>query len=128
MGGNVALELAARSPELPSAIALIDSFILPSRAFIEALQPLAKALKGLHYLSALEQASSLLLLPTDSAERKSQLLASAAKTPQHVIASAFSNHVTEYDATAAIKSSCVPLAYIRAPPPLAYANRFRKIC
>jgi pimeloyl-ACP methyl ester carboxylesterase len=128
MGGNVALELAARYPELPTAIALIDSVILPSRDFIEALQPLAKALKGLHYLSALEQASSLLLLPTDSAERKSQLLASAAKTPQHVIASAFSNHVTEYDATAAIKACCVPIAYIGAAAPIGDVNRFRKIC
>jgi len=36
--------------------------------------------------------------------------------------------LTEYDATAAIKACCVPIAYIGAAAPIGDVNRFRKIC
>jgi pimeloyl-ACP methyl ester carboxylesterase len=127
MGGTVALELAARYPELPTAIALIDSVILPPPALIEVLRPLAEELKGPNYLSALEQASALLFLPTDNAKRKSQLLATMEKTPQHVVTSAFPNHITEYDSTLAIKACRVPIAYISAAVPLGGVDRFRAL-
>ena len=38
MGGNVALELAARYPEIPVSIVLIDSLILPRQSILDALQ------------------------------------------------------------------------------------------
>jgi pimeloyl-ACP methyl ester carboxylesterase len=37
MGGNVALELAARYPEIPASIVLIDSAILPPQSMLNAL-------------------------------------------------------------------------------------------
>jgi pimeloyl-ACP methyl ester carboxylesterase len=46
MGGTVALELAARYPDLPAAIVLIDSVIFPPPAFVDALRPLGEALCG----------------------------------------------------------------------------------
>jgi pimeloyl-ACP methyl ester carboxylesterase len=35
MGGNVALELAARYPGLPSSLVMIDSVVLPPRAMLD---------------------------------------------------------------------------------------------
>jgi hypothetical protein len=49
------------------------------------------------------------------------------KTPQHVLASSFRNHVTEYDASAAIEASRLPIAYIGAASPMADVNRFRQL-
>src|ERR1700674_2423877 len=46
MGGNVALELATRYPELLSSIVLIDSVVFPSQSFRDALQPVLQALGG----------------------------------------------------------------------------------
>jgi pimeloyl-ACP methyl ester carboxylesterase len=46
MGGNVALELAARYPDLVAAVVMIDSVLFPSPAFREMLLPLAEALCG----------------------------------------------------------------------------------
>ena len=127
MGGNIALELAARYPGLPAAVVLIDSVILPAEAFLESLRPLAKELEGSNYLQALQRGAARLFLPTDSEEFKSEMLASSAKTPQHVLASSFPNHLTEYDASAAIKPCRVPIAYIGAASPMADVNRFREL-
>ena len=127
MGGNIALELAARYPGLPAAVVLIDSIILPAETFSKSLRPLAEELKGPNYLVALQLAAPLLFLPTDSAEFRSEVLASIAKTPQHVLASSFPNHVTDYDASAAIEASRVPIAYIGAASPMADVNRFRQL-
>jgi pimeloyl-ACP methyl ester carboxylesterase len=112
MGGNVALEFAARYPEIPKSIVLIDSVILPHQSFLDALQPLVEALKGPHHQAAWQQALLSMCLPTDDESRKAPLTASLPKAPQHVLASAFTNHVMDYDASAAAAGCRVPNGYI----------------
>jgi pimeloyl-ACP methyl ester carboxylesterase len=46
MGGNTALELAMRHPDVPAAIVMIDSAILPTPPLREMLQQAGAALKG----------------------------------------------------------------------------------
>jgi pimeloyl-ACP methyl ester carboxylesterase len=127
MGGNVALELAARHPEIPASIVLIDSVILPHQSFLDALQPLAEALQGPDYLAACQQAMLSLCLPTDDEPRKAQLIASLPKAPRHVLASALRNHVMEYDVTPAATGCRVPLAYIGAAASMANLIQFRSL-
>jgi len=112
MGGNVALEFAARYPQIPSSIVVIDSVILPHRSFLDALQPLAEALRGPDYQAALRHALLSMCLPTEDETRKTQLIGSLPKCPQYVLASAFTNHVMDYDAAAAAAGCHVPIAYI----------------
>ena len=128
MGGNIALEFAARYPELLMAAVLIDSVILPLPAFLEARRPFAEALKGAGYVAPLNQAVSSLFSPTDDSVRKAGILTLIAKTPQHVLASAFSHHVTEYDATTAASTCRAPLAYIGSEAAMADLHRFRTLC
>src|SRR4051794_18780428 len=45
MGGNVALELAARYPDIPSSLVMIDSVMLPPQALLNTLHPLIEALQ-----------------------------------------------------------------------------------
>jgi pimeloyl-ACP methyl ester carboxylesterase len=128
MGGTVSLELAARYGDLPSAVVLIDSVILPHPAFVEGLQPFARALYGEGYREALHQTVSSLFLATDNPERKSRLLSAMDAVPQHVLASSFRNHITDYDATLAASGCQLPVAYIAAARKLADLNRFLTLC
>jgi pimeloyl-ACP methyl ester carboxylesterase len=112
MGGNVALELAARYPEIPASIVLIDSLVLPRQSILDALQSMVEALRGPDYQAVYQRAILSLCLPTDNETRKTELIASLPKAPQHVVASAFTNHVTDYDGTPAAAGCHVPIAYI----------------
>jgi pimeloyl-ACP methyl ester carboxylesterase len=128
MGEQIALDLAARYPDLPAAIMLLDSVILPSPAFVDMLRPLAEALRGPDYRTAIQQGGASLFLPTDDAARKARLLDRMAMTPQHVAASAFVNHLIDYDATGAGMGCTVPAAYISAAVTMADLTRFRAAC
>jgi pimeloyl-ACP methyl ester carboxylesterase len=128
MGGTVSLDLAARYGDLVSALVLIDSVILPHRAFVEGLRPFAHALYGKEYREALHQTVSSLFLETDDSERKSRLLSSMVNIPQHVLASSFRNHITDYDATPAAGKCRLPVAYIAAAHKLADLDRFLTYC
>jgi pimeloyl-ACP methyl ester carboxylesterase len=122
MGGNVVLEFAARYPEVPSSIVMIDSCIFPPQALLATLQPATEALQGPNYLDACRQILSSMCLPTD--ERALQLVSSL-QVPQHVLVSAVANHLTHYDATSAAVGCHVPTAYLGAGNPLADLPHFQ---
>jgi pimeloyl-ACP methyl ester carboxylesterase len=63
MGGNVVLELAARYPEIPASVVLIDSVILPHQSILDALQPMVEALRGPDYRAAYQQVLLAICLP-----------------------------------------------------------------
>jgi pimeloyl-ACP methyl ester carboxylesterase len=128
MGGTVALELAAAKPDFPAGIVMIDSVILPPAPFMDMLRQLGAALRGPGYLEPLKQGLSGLFLATDDPARKSQILAGTSKTQQHVLASAFASHLTDYDAAEAISACRVPIAYIGAATPMVDLDRFRAAC
>jgi len=128
MGGTVSLDLGARYGDLVSAVILIDSVILPPPAVVEGLRPLARALYDEGYREALRRTVSSLFLATDNSERKARLLSAMADVPQHVLASAFRNHITEYDATQAASRCRLPVAYIAAARQLADLDRLLTLC
>lgn len=124
MGGNVVLEFAARYPEVPSSLVMIDSCIFPPRELLATLQPFAEALQGPNYLAAFQQLLSSMCLQTD--ERGLQLVSSL-QVPQHVLVSALSNHLTHYDATSAAVGCHVPTAYLGAGNPLVDLPHFQSL-
>jgi pimeloyl-ACP methyl ester carboxylesterase len=128
MGGNVALELAVRHPESVAAIVAIDSVITPSQAFRDAVQPVAAALRGPGYQEAAAQLMASVFLPTDDPTRKAWIIETTSAAPQHVMASAFEQHITAYDSTPAAAACGVPALYIGAAAPLADVVRFRELC
>jgi pimeloyl-ACP methyl ester carboxylesterase len=127
MGGNVALEFAARYPHIPAAIVMVDSVVFPAQKFKETLQPVLEELYGSDYVAAYQVALRQVCLPTDDAPGKPQLLSSLPKAPQHVLISAFRNHLFEYDSTPAATSCHVPVAYIGAGFSLADLSLFRNL-
>jgi pimeloyl-ACP methyl ester carboxylesterase len=129
MGGNIALEIAARYPDLPAAIILLDTVVFPLPGLKEnALLPVEAALRGPAYREAIRQAISGLFLPTDDQACKAQLMERAATMPQHVALSAFQNHLITYDASEFASACKVPVGYIAATNPMADLAQFRSLC
>jgi pimeloyl-ACP methyl ester carboxylesterase len=124
MGGNVALEVAARYPNFPSSLVMIDSVMLPPQALLDTLHPMIKALQEPHYLAAYQQALSALCLPT---EKRSAQLISSLQVRQHVLVSAIPNHTTNYDAALAATACRVPIAYILSSMPFLDLPRFQSL-
>jgi pimeloyl-ACP methyl ester carboxylesterase len=124
MGGNVALELAARFPEMPSRVVMIDSVMVPPKEGQDMLAALAAAANTPQYLEAYRQALSGLCLPTD--EQGLQLV-STVQVSQHVLASAIPNHTFQYDSAVAASACHIPVAYIFSIMPFLDLARFQNL-
>jgi pimeloyl-ACP methyl ester carboxylesterase len=125
MGGNVILELAARFPEVPSSLVMIDSVMLPPQMMLNAVQSqFTEALQGPDPLAAYQRQLLAMCLPTD---RRSSQLISSLQVPQHVLASAIPNHTTNYDGAMAASACSIPVAYIYSIMPLLDLPRFQSL-
>ena len=113
MGGIVALELAARYPNLASSVVLLHSFIfLPQTAIALFEASFGGIDTDEDYVSTYRSGLSGTFIPADEGPEKEHILAYYPKASRHVLASAFRNHITEYDATSAAKGCRVPVAHL----------------
>jgi pimeloyl-ACP methyl ester carboxylesterase len=127
MGGNIALEFAARHPALVEAIVAIDSVMFPQTAFVERLQSLREALRGADYVPVVEQVVGSLFIPADDPVERRRITASIAATRRHVLESALVGHIIDYDAAPAAAACKCPVGYIGAEIPLVDLARFRQL-
>ncbi|MGI3902120.1 MAG: alpha/beta fold hydrolase [Janthinobacterium lividum] len=127
MGGTIALELGARHPDSVAAVMMIDSFVFPAAAMVEALRPIAASLHGPDYEAGLSALGAVVARPGEGPEAGMMWAASLAATPQHVLASCFSSHTVDYDAGAAAAACRVPVAYVGAASPLGDVERFKAL-
>lgn len=128
MGGNVALGLAARYPDFPAAIVMLDSCIVPAPALVAPLQHFSEAFRGPDFREASRQLIESVCLPTDDAERKARLIDVQTSAPQHVMSSAFDGHIIDWDGAAAASACRVPALYIGAASPVSDVPRLRELC
>jgi pimeloyl-ACP methyl ester carboxylesterase len=128
MGGVIALELAARHPDLPAAIVMVDSPIVPPQALRDGVAPLMEALRGPTCREAQREfVANMLFLPSDDQQRKARIVDHMSSAPQHVMASAF-DEIFSWDSVAAASACKVPALLINAASPLAQVERFRELC
>ena len=127
MGGMATLQLAAKYPQAPSAIVMIDSLVLPSQALMDSFAPLREAMLGEGYATAFQQTILSLLLPSDRDDIRARILDAEKLPQQHVLASSldahFRNDITE---AAAIRLK-LPAAYIGSAHPLGNTEAFLKL-
>jgi pimeloyl-ACP methyl ester carboxylesterase len=128
MGGNIALELAARRPDFPAAIVMIDSCIVPAPALLDALKRAAEGLRGPDYRETARQIMHSVCLPTDDPARIARLVAVTEAVPQHVLSGVFDQHLLRWDGATAAAACTVPALYIGAAAPLADVARLRELC
>ena len=114
MGGIVAFDLAARYPDLPSSVVMLDAAIVLPSAARAAIPSLLKELRGPDYQNVLGgYASKSLFIPTDDEQRKERILQSMSSAPQHVVVSALEG-LRDYDPTEAAGGLALPGVYIAA--------------
>jgi pimeloyl-ACP methyl ester carboxylesterase len=129
MGGNIALELAARHPDLPTAIVMIDSAIVPPAGLVDAVRGLVESLHAPDYQEAQRNfMGEYTFLPTDDPTDKARILDVMSAAPQHVMANALDHHIVRWDGAAAARACTVPALYIGAAAPLADVARFQALC
>jgi len=117
MGGIIAYDVAARYPELASAIVMIDAaVVLPERAR-SAIPAFLEKLRHPGYAEALgDYVSAALFIPSDDPERKAAIIAAMCAAPRHVMLSAYAG-LAEYDAEGGAGRVVVPALYIGADEP-----------
>ena len=128
MGGVIALEIAARFPELPAAIVAVDAPIVPPQSLRDGLAPLMAALRTRGYREAQRRfVADALFLPTDDARRKARIVKAMSSAPQHVMASAF-EHIFACNTAGAAAKCKIPVLNIIASQPLTDLARFQELC
>jgi len=128
LGGEISLALAAAFPDLPAAVVLMDSTIVPPRERTETMRPFIESLRTPAYPDELRGYFSRFFLPTDDRERKARILEAAPQTPQHVVASVWEDGFFVYDTAAAAAACTAPVLYIDAGTPNTNLGRFGELC
>jgi len=128
MGGNMALEIAARYPDFPAGLVLPDSGVL---FLASAGTVFAKYLEGLRGPNFAEQVRKIVAdscLPTDRC--RAHVEQTFLATPQHVLVSTFES-LFPWDvhrASECAQACRVPVLYIEAAHRLADLDRFAALC
>jgi pimeloyl-ACP methyl ester carboxylesterase len=126
MGSLIALEAAARFPDLPTALVLLDAPLFVPPPVVEAmnLPGLAAAMWTPAYQDVLRGFMGSSFAPTDDQERKERILDAICALPQHVTASGFAS--IAHDMAPAAAACKVPVIYIGAGVPIDL-DRFRSL-
>jgi pimeloyl-ACP methyl ester carboxylesterase len=85
-GGAVAVELAARRPDLASAVVALDGTMLFRKEVLAGTEPLLAALRSPAWRAAMAGFLQQSYLPTDDPTLLTAELAAVARLPQHVVA------------------------------------------
>lgn len=126
MGGNIALTLQHRHPELVSAILLIDSAVFIPEAQKEQLRSeFATSLTDEVGLAFFQQALRSMCLPSDS--RSLQAIDRLTIAPE-VLRAVLPAHTTEFDCARVTSRCTVPLAYIHSGMPFVDGEALRQAC
>lgn len=112
MGGIIALELAARYPNIPHGIVLIDSVLFPdqSEGAIAASDsdPLYRSAPWIVVSDTIAKVA----LAIEHGKRYNSIVDAMEKTPHHVLMSTLENHTSNYDPTDAAARCKLPIAYV----------------
>lgn len=127
LGGVVALDLAARYPDLPAAIVLLDSSAVPTPGLLAYLHPAVDRFRGPDYRERGRAFFSNMFMPTDDPGRKARIVEGMCATPQHVMVSAF-DQLVGYDSLPAAERCRVPVLAIASRVPSSDHARFHKLC
>ena len=114
MGGIAAFDLAARYPELTTAVVMLDAAVVLPSAAREAIPGFLQALRGPDYREVLRNyVTSSLFIPTDDEERRERILDGMSSAPRHVMISAMEG-LRDYDPNVAAGGLAVPGLYVAA--------------
>ena len=128
MGGNMALEIAARYPDFPAGLVLLDSGVLFPASAGTVFAGYLEGLRGPDFADEARKIVADSCLPTDTC--RAHVEQTFLATPQHVLVSTFES-LFPWDVHRARECAevCqVPVLYIEAAHRLADLDRFAALC
>ena len=127
MGGLVALAMASRPSGAPSAIALLDSPVMPPDGIRGLMAQMAEAFRGPGYKDAAQTlvANSMFIAGSDTA-LKARIVEAMAGAPQHVLTSCW-DAIGTFDGEAAAAACRVRALFIGAGG-IGDTVRFKALC
>jgi pimeloyl-ACP methyl ester carboxylesterase len=126
LGSIAALALAARHPEVASAIVMLGSAVFVPAQAAEQLAPVFRAAMEPGGMPAWLRFVEGTFAPTDDVNRKMRLLATVERTPHAVVAQTLAGMLS-FDAAAAAAAARVPVLCVRSVVPVDTAA-FRRAC
>ncbi|PZQ50784.1 MAG: alpha/beta hydrolase [Rhodovulum sulfidophilum] len=116
MGGIIAYDIAARWPDMPATIVMLDAaVVLPEAARAAVVASVAKLDGPDHAAVQRRMVEEVFFLPTDDPARREAILATMTAAPRHVMVAAYAG-LGRYDAAAAGRA-VAPSLYIAANEP-----------
>lgn len=128
LGGMIALDLAARYPDLAAAIVALDATIVPPASTGAMLGPVTEGLRGPAYREVLKQFLGAAFSPWDDPGRKARILAACDRLPEHVVRSTWLDGMLTWDSEAAVAACSTPILYVDSGLPNCDLERFREPC
>lgn len=128
MGGNVALELARRHPDLSRAVVMIDSCIIAPEGFKPFLADMGTGMRGPDYRSFSQQIIEAVSGPADDPRRKAWITKVMTSAPQHVMSSAYDEHILGWEGEVAAAACKAPALYIGAAQFVSDIERLKAAC
>lgn len=125
MGGAIALSLAVRRPELPSAIVMLDGAILRPAGLQDFINQVGPVMHSDGYLEPMTGIFNGMFMDTDDTRRKERLVAAALATPRHVAVGGW-DALWSFDSDAAAAACAVPAMYIGSHGPVGGLARVRE--
>jgi pimeloyl-ACP methyl ester carboxylesterase len=129
MGGGIAVEFAARHPELVGGIVVLNRSVVANPAQDSTVRKLAEMLRGPAAAEAIEMLVNAQIGPLDPPGLKEEYRRTALSTSPHVLA-AVQEAFLDWDGEAALAAVRVPalFTFSRAPVRYAHFDRIKELC
>jgi pimeloyl-ACP methyl ester carboxylesterase len=111
MGGVVVTLLAAKHPQFPRAVVMLDSAVVPTEACLNAFASGVEPLKGSEYEAFVRSFVPALFAPVDDPELKASIVDDLMNTPQRVLSESWEDTLATDSAAAAARLS-MPVLYV----------------
>lgn len=129
MGGGIAVEFAARHPDLPCGIVVLNRSPIANPAVDSTVRMLAEMLRGPSADKAIDMLVDAQIGPLDPPGLRAEYHRTATSTPPEVLASVQEGFL-EWDGEAALAAIRVPalFTFSRAPVTYAHLDRIKELC
>lgn len=129
MGGGIAVEFAARHPDVPGGIVVLNRSVIANSAQDSTIRKLAEMLRGPSAVDAVEMLVNAQIGPLDPPGLGDEYRRTAMSTRPHVLA-AVQEAFIDWDGEAALAAVRVPalFTFSRAPRSYADLDRIKELC
>jgi pimeloyl-ACP methyl ester carboxylesterase len=127
LGGAVAMELAARSPDKVAALVLLDGALLFHEEVVQAAAPMLEALRTPDWRDVVHGFVDTGFIATDDLEPRRRAHAEIQRLSQHAVAATW-EAAGSWDAEPAIRACRVPVLHVESGLGLSDLDRFAALC